>query len=309
MYWRAQSYDAIPHPERHRREWQNWNYKSELFAFSQRLSEKFSEEMLRVCFTDKSYVEKEDEQRKELGMPEIELRTENNSELAAIGTNKLTPFIKSYLRYFLKNVPEECISAVHNYLMSDTVLADIASKIGCTQLILCNAINPSDEVKAQVLRALIGALMKEKGEKHTEKFIIDFILTYINDQDIMEVWNLPQAEIALSNVLKNNGITEYEPRLLRESGRNTIYACFMVGMYVDKKLIGFGSGETVSIAREMAAYDALRRMFKLTPASTLFKFGKDAYNIDFGSSSQEYSLLNEWKLLDLDRKHQLKSIS
>lgn len=85
------------------------NYRSELFAFNQRLHEKFTEPNLRLAFTHESYIQKEQEKRKELGVQDVDLNLEPNDDLANLGDKILSTFTKAYLRFFLPKLPEEGI--------------------------------------------------------------------------------------------------------------------------------------------------------------------------------------------------------
>lgn len=87
--------------------------------------------------------------------------------------------------------------------------------------------------------SLIGALNHDTDEKHTRKFIIDFVLTYLYPIDIMDIWNVDQN--MLKDILNRNGINNFEYRLLRETGANTIIPSYLVGIYCNKKLLGFGN--------------------------------------------------------------------
>ena len=87
----------------------NRNFKAELFAFSQRLNEKFTENSLKIAFTHKSYIDKEIKQREELGLSDVPLNIEHNQRLSQIGENICQTYIKSYLRHFLPRVPEDGI--------------------------------------------------------------------------------------------------------------------------------------------------------------------------------------------------------
>lgn len=43
----------------------------------------------------------------------------------------------------------------------------------------------------------------------------------------------------LNDIIKKEGGT-LEPRLIGEAGRNTLLACYRVGLYVDKKMVSSG---------------------------------------------------------------------
>ena len=42
----------------------------------------------------------------------------------------------------------------------------------------------------------------------------------------------------------------------------------------------------------MAAYDALRRIFRLTPSLMIFKYGQPAYNIDYNQMNEKHFSLS-----------------
>ncbi len=65
-------------------------------------------------------------------------------------------------------------------------------------------------------------------------------------------------------------------RLIWSTGANTPTAAFVVGLYVDEKFLAKGSGETIDIAEEMAARDALRRLYGTGEESAPLPFGERA---------------------------------
>ena len=56
------------------------------------------------------------------------------------------------------------------------------------------------------------------------------------------------------------------------NGQDTILSCYHIGVYCDKELIGKSPGETVEIAKDMAARDALRKLFNYDDCSTPIPF-------------------------------------
>ncbi len=85
------------------------NFKSELFAFSQRLNENLSEENLKIAFTNESYIQKEEKQRKELGIIDVAINIIDNNNFATVGETICKSYIKPYLRHFLPRLPEDGI--------------------------------------------------------------------------------------------------------------------------------------------------------------------------------------------------------
>ncbi|ELU08296.1 hypothetical protein CAPTEDRAFT_211143 [Capitella teleta] len=75
-------------------------------------------------------------------------------------------------------------------------------------------------------------------------------------------------------------IKEMYKKLLWEAGSDTVVSSYMVGFYDNKKLIGKGFGESVPIAEEMAARDALRNVFGLKLNRPALPFGKEGRNLN-----------------------------
>ncbi|XP_053210446.1 39S ribosomal protein L44, mitochondrial-like [Panonychus citri] len=298
---RDRDFDLIPHKQRHRREWIDWNYDCEIFAFNARLGEKLPLDKLKGVFIDQSYVDEESRKNKELGLEGVGVEFESNRKLAEKGERIMKQFIASYLRFFLPRVPEEGILSILENLCSDKNLSHISGYIGCTELIMSPLVNPTDVMLSTAVKSLLGLLEETSGSQQCQKFIIDIILPYLNDKDLLEIWNPISPEIKVQQILQNDGLPQFEARLLRETGRNTIFSCYTVGLYVNKNLLGYGPGESIEIAKEMAAYDTLRRFFNLTPSQVLFKFGPPAHNLDYTSKlNQTNPPLKDWKLSDFN---------
>lgn len=95
---------------------------------------------------------------------------------------------------------------------------------------------------ANVLKSIIAALVESSGNDRAAIFVRDFIITQIADKDLHTIWE-PEEPIKLfSEILARDGIQAPEPRLIGCSGKNTILACFRVGLYTshDKQMVGLG---------------------------------------------------------------------
>jgi len=252
------------------------NYKAELFAFGARLNETFNEDTLRVAFTNKSYIEQEETKRKEAGVPEdqIGISIQDNDELAAHGDEVLRGYIKPFLRTSFPLWPEEGIEAIEKYLLSTEVLSHVASNIGVKDLIL-SADHPAENTTLEkTFKAVIGALAKDSNREKAELLIQDFLITQLVSKDVNELWHVLNPMGLVAQILEREGRAPPEPRLVRETGKNTLLAVFQVAIYTDKQFIGIGSGETVDIAEEEAARNCLRRWFETTENFAPMPFGK-----------------------------------
>lgn len=95
---------------------------------------------------------------------------------------------------------------------------------------------------ANVLKSITAALIESSGENRAAIFVRDFILTQIADKDLLQFWEPQQPIKLLSDILARDNIQSPEPRLVGCSGKNTILACFRVGLYTphNKQMIGLG---------------------------------------------------------------------
>jgi large subunit ribosomal protein L44 len=257
--------DAMePIPPQPRNTYPEWNYNAELFAFGKRLGEDFNKEVLQQAFVERSYIVMEEEKQKKVGIENPKIILNDNVEFAKKGELLVANYVKRYLRVVYPKFPEEGICSLADYLLSDDVLADISKNIGTSDLILTSDNIPTAKSLSNVLKAVIHALELSSGEERACAFIRDFIITYLSGKDINELWKLNNPESVLAQILQREGRSPVEPRIIGDAGKGTILAAYQVGLYCDKQLIGKGFGESITIAKEMAAIDALKRLFQTT---------------------------------------------
>ncbi|XP_012942058.1 39S ribosomal protein L44, mitochondrial [Aplysia californica] len=256
--------DIGPDKPRRRSEWINWNYDCEIFSFGQRLGENFDEGSLRQAFVHRSYVEQEKEKRAELGidLESVPLELDDNSDLANSGDKLMKDYLKVYLRNIYPYMFEECISSVCDHLMMDETLSHIASHLGCEDLILCQDFPVQPSVLSVTFKAVVGALEQAQGKERAEAFVRDFVLPQLIGKDLNEMWPLHNPMGLLVALLSLTGRGQPEPRLLWKSGSNTMMSLYWVGIYSNKQLISKAPGETVLIAEEMAAREAVKKVMR-----------------------------------------------
>ncbi|XP_025192404.1 39S ribosomal protein L44, mitochondrial [Melanaphis sacchari] len=247
----------------HRKTFLEWNYDTEIYAFSKRLGEEFNNDLLQQALTERSYIIREEERQKNVGIEQPTLNLFDNKELVSKGSDFIDDVIKRYLRTVLPRLPEEGIIGIHKYLTSIETLSHVSFHIGTSELILCAEFPVEKLTLSNVLKAITAALVESSGDSRAALFVRDFIITQIADKDLHQFWEPEEPIKLLSEILARDDIQSPEPRLIGCSGKNTILACFRVGLYTphNKQMIGLGFGETVDIAHEMAARDSLRQLF------------------------------------------------
>ena len=273
---------AGPEPERPRSVWPNWNYGAEIFAFGKRLNEDFSEETLRTAFVHKSYIDQEVQRRQELQIDDsvTTLAMEDNSVLAYAGRDFCSKYITAYLQHLFPKLPEVGIASIHNHLLSEETTAYISTNLGTKDLILSDELFPSPAVLSKTLMAVVGALLKNQGDKRAQLFVQDFILTQLHGKELIDFIDIVNPMGVLADILNSEGKGAPEPRLLWHTGTSTVVAAYIVGIYSDKQLVGQSAGETLVIAEELAARDALRKYFGLMDNMAPLKFGGEGHALD-----------------------------
>lgn len=295
MYWRGKSFDRVEYQKDRRDQRSEWNYRSEIFAFSRRLQENLSEDTLIRLFTHPSYLDRLQSQQKQINLPEVKM--ESNAEFAHRGKILLDEIIKPYLRYNFDRLPEDGIESITNYLCSEPVASDIAKWIGCKDLVLTSEWPPASTTMADTVYALVAAIESDLGLDRARRFIVDIVITYLNDKDVLDdVWNIPNPREALNLVLANSQLPSYEPRIMFQTGINTIESCHIVGLYTNQKFLGSSAGETLPIAEECAALDALQRMFDLTDNRRPLIYGPASETIDYSSYTKKHDYIKTWRL-------------
>lgn len=294
MYWRGRSFDKVEISQR-RSDHDDWNFRSEIFAFSRRLQENISEETLREVFSPPSYVNKMKQAQQDFSLPDVNIKS--NEELVQVGIMALDKCIKPYLRYTFSRMPEDGIADITEYLKSTEVLSDIANSLGCKELVLSSEYPPEPQAMANTIRAFIGGVERELGQKRVQRFIVDIVLSYLDDKHIIDdIWIIPNPRESLNFILKNSGLPAYEPRIMFETGIKTLEPCHVVGLYVNHNYIGSNAGETLEIAEDCAALNALERMFDLTHSRAPYVYGEASEKIDYESHQKEHEYMRDWKL-------------
>ncbi|CAF3377192.1 unnamed protein product [Rotaria sp. Silwood1] len=254
--------EAGPEPERFRSSLINWNYDAELYACTHRFGEKMNIESLRNAMTDASFLNQIIKQRTEAGLAATDQTTlsfTHNEELAKRGKQIAENFLRRALQYWYPKFPQEGIDAVTKFLISESTIAYISSKLGFKTLIRCDVPLPRPTMLQNALFAFIGAIDENNNQSRAELFVADFILTHLVGKDMNEIWHVKNPMGLLTTVLEENGRQAPESRLIWATGVSSVLSTYVVGVYSNKEFLGKSAGATISLAEEMAARDALRR--------------------------------------------------
>ena len=95
---------------------------------------------------------------------------------------------------------------------------------------------------SKTFEALIGALAasEDSQSKAASKLVLDLVATQLHGQDLTDVWDIADPMETLASILDRSSRGPPEARLLWSSGKETLLACYQVGIYSDRQLIGQG---------------------------------------------------------------------
>ncbi|XP_031828626.1 mitochondrial ribosomal protein L44 isoform X2 [Nomia melanderi] len=261
-----------PQPEPIRSTFTDWNRDAELYAFNQRLFENFITEKLNQALTHKSYVFAEEQKQREMNIKDPKLEIQHNEDLIQIGREITSVVVRNYLKKSLPCVPESGITAFHDYLMSQEILAIASSHIGTKDLILSEEHPVKEETLAKTFLALVAALAESTDTDHASAFVRDFLIVGLACKDLTEIWCPSEPFEMLNDIVSKENNAHIEPRIIRQAGKNTILSAYQIAVYCNKQFLGSGFGQTVKEAKNVAALNALYRKFGLLDSSQPLRF-------------------------------------
>ncbi|XP_043473727.1 39S ribosomal protein L44, mitochondrial [Leptopilina heterotoma] len=250
-----------------RNQFLEWNRDSELYAFNQRLSEKFDMDSLERSLTHRSYIIMEEEKQKKAGIENPEINRNDNRELIEEGKTILPQIVENYLSVSLPYAPRECIQTLSNYLLSTEMLSKVTKGIGLEELIL-SAEFPIDEITlVNTFYALIASLKNCVDLNHASIFVRDFLIVNLAEKDLMEIYCPDEPIDVIDDILGNENREPVEPRIIGQSGVTTIQSVYHIGLYSGEDFLGSGFGDSIEEAKTAAAIKTLSEMFGLTDSS------------------------------------------
>lgn len=263
-----------PPPPRPRSQQPHWDYHAEVQAFSIRLHENFSSELLKTAFINPCYLQAEQERRQGLGVDSetTALALKDNIQLSKMGADFTKSFLTDWCRASFPSLRSEGVESIVAHLTSSAVVVHVSRNLGIEDLTMSADCPVPDDVLHSTFMAVIGALQESSGAERTGFFLRDFLITQLIGKDLFVMWPVVNPMGLLVEELTKRNIPLPEPRLIRSAGASTVLPLYFVGLYSDKKLLAQGPGETLAAAEEEAARVALRKLYGYTENRRPFNF-------------------------------------
>ncbi|KAK6296818.1 39S ribosomal protein L44, mitochondrial-like [Coregonus clupeaformis] len=255
-----------PPPPKPRSQKPNWDYHAEVQAFSSRLKESFSPELLKTAFVNPCYIQSEQERRQALSVDSetAALVLGDNIQLHTQGLEFTKSFLSDWCKASFPSLPSKGVVAIVGHLTSHPVVCHVARNLAIEDLTMSAQFPVPDEVLHSTFLAVIGALQESSGAERAGLFLRDFLVTQLVGKDLFEMWSVVNPMGLLVEELSKRNVALPEPRLTRSAGAGTVLPLYFVGLYSDKKLLAEAPGETVLAAEEEAARVALRKLYGYT---------------------------------------------
>ncbi|NXG26643.1 RM44 protein, partial [Grallaria varia] len=253
-------------PPQRRCEQPNWDYEAEIEAFSHRLRERFSPEVLRAALVSPCYVSAEEERRRALGLPReaAALQLRDQRGLSQRGMRFARGHLARSLQGAHPELPAQAVEALVDFLTGQELVSHVARNLAIQDLTLCRDFPAPPQVLQRTFLAVVGALLESSGEERAAIFVRDFLIPQLIGKDLFEIWEVVNPMGLLVEELTKRNIPAPEPRITRQLGVSTVLPVYFVGLYCDKKLLAEGPGETLLAAEEEAARVALRKLYGYT---------------------------------------------
>ncbi|XP_012714879.2 39S ribosomal protein L44, mitochondrial [Fundulus heteroclitus] len=263
-----------PPPPKPRWQQPNWDYHSEVQAFSARLHENFSLELLKTAFVNPCYLQAEQRRRQRLGLDSetTALLLEDNLQLSEKGAGLTQSFLTDWCRASFPGLPHDGVSCVVGHLTGPSVVCYVARNLGVEDLAMSAEFPVPDETLRSTFMAVVGALEGSSGAERAAFFLRDFLSTQLIGKDLFDMWPVVDPMGLLVEELTKRSLPPPEPRLIRSAGASTVLPLYFVGLYSDGKLLAQGPGETLVGAEEEAARVALRKLYGYTENRRPFDF-------------------------------------
>uniref|UniRef100_A0A8C5QFZ5 Large ribosomal subunit protein mL44 endonuclease domain-containing protein n=1 Tax=Leptobrachium leishanense TaxID=445787 RepID=A0A8C5QFZ5_9ANUR len=151
----------------------NFDYHAEIMAFSKRLNETFTLDLLKTAFVNSSYLVQEMNRRLELGLDKetAALNLQDNQELYQRGSEFTAMYLRERLQQQFPNLSDVGMTALFDYLTGQEIMCYVAQNLALEDLTLSSECPLSPETLQRTFYAVIGALLQSSGPERTGLFI------------------------------------------------------------------------------------------------------------------------------------------
>jgi len=192
---------------------------------------------------------------------ESRLKIESNERLEFLGDSILSFVVSKYLYQQYPDFNEGILTNLRSLLVNTKSLADLAKELDLgTYLKLSRGEEESQGRKnasllADSLEALIGALFLDQGIEAVTSFLADTLLP--KTEGLVKNRTFKDPKSLLQEQVQSLKLPSPSYRVIKEEGPAHA-KFFTMGVFVEEKQIGIGSGKSKQEAEENAAKEVLQ---------------------------------------------------
>jgi len=187
----------------------------------------------------------------------------SNERLEFLGDSILSFIVSTYLFKKYKDFDEGTLTNLRSLLVNSKTLSKIAQELNFSQLLRLSKGEEESKGRqnptllANSFEAFIAALFLDQGLEEVSNFLTKVLLPKI--EDLVQKGALKDPKSLLQEIVQARKQSSPVYRVIEESGP-AHEKLFLVGAYVENKLVGKGKGRSKQTAEENAAKEALSKL-------------------------------------------------
>lgn len=221
------------------------NHSTKLMTGLPKLKNK---KLFEEAFTHRSYLN------------ETKLKVNSNERLEFLGDSVLSFVVSNYLYINYPDFDEGTLTNIRSLMVNTKSLSEIARNLEMGSLLKLSRGEEESKGRENAtllensFEAFVGALFLDQGLKSVEEFLAKVLFPKTVDLVSKKAFKDPKSLLQEKVQAKKQGSPIY--KVLGESGPAHAKT-FKVGVFVDGKILGTGTGKSKQIAEESAATIAL----------------------------------------------------
>ncbi len=207
--------------------------------------------LFEQAFTHRSYLN------------EARQKIPSNERLEFLGDSILSFIVSSYLFNKYHDFDEGTLTNLRSLLVNAKILSKISKELNFGRLLRLSKGEEESKGRqnptllANSFEAFIGALFLDQGLEEVSNFLNKALLSKI--EDLVEKGVLKDPKSMLQEIVQAKKQSSPVYRVIEESGP-AHEKLFLVGAFIENKVVGKGSGKSKQIAEENAAKEALSKL-------------------------------------------------
>ena len=212
-----------------------------------------NKKLFEEAFTHRSYLN------------EAKLKIASNERLEFLGDSIISFVVSNYLYSKYPDFDEGNLTNLRSLMVNTKSLSEIARELNMGQLLKLSKGEEESKGRENAtllensFEAYVGALFLDQGMANVIKFLESSMFPKIQELVNKKAFKDPKSLLQEKVQAKKHSSPLY--RVLKETGPAHAKT-FRVGVFIDGKMLGEGSGRSKQIAEESAAQRALEAMLK-----------------------------------------------